>query len=450
MRLVSAYTLCAFVTVWSVVLLLYARYYISDTKQEWILEDSDKQFKEKVRLRFDELDARYLQLNEEVRRVEKLVKVRNVLDMAGTTPSVDDSPHKETAFPPRPRLRSSPPHQDLVVPILMVACNRPAAVSRSLDTLLKYRPSAKLFPIIVSQDCAHGPTSDVIKSYGDKVTLVKQPDQSHIELPADGKPQFQGYYKVSRHYKFALGHVFDVLKYNHAIIVEDDLDVSPDFFSYFSVLRALLDKDPTIWCVSAWNDNGKAQLIDKTKSELLYRSDFFPGLGWMLKRELWEELKPKWPRSFWDDWMREPQQRKDRVCIRPEISRTYTFGDAGVSMGQYWSEHLQYIVLNHNPVDFSKVNISYLQQSEYDLVFVERVHSLPSVSSYEVQNSQHGEVQVTYGNKEDFESFSKHFGLMSDTKAGVPRMAYKGIVSFMFSRKRVHLTPKLPWSGYTL
>ena len=66
--------------------------------------------------------------------------------------------------------------------------------------------------------------------------------------------------------------------------------------------------------------------------------------------------------SYWDDWMREPQQRKGRVCIRPEISRTYTFGDAGVSLGQYWSQHLQYIVLNQNPVDFSKVNISYLQQ----------------------------------------------------------------------------------------
>ena len=52
-------------------------------------------------------------------------------------------------------------------------------------------------------------------------------------------------------------------------------------------------------------------------------------------------------------------------------------------------------------------------------MFVERVHSLPSVSSYEVQNSQHGEVQVTYGNKEDFETFSKHFGLMSDTKVWV-------------------------------
>jgi hypothetical protein len=26
--------------------------------------------------------------------------------------------------------------------------------------------------------------------------------------------------------------------------------------------------------------------------------------------------------SFWDDWMRKPEQRRGRACIRPEVSRT--------------------------------------------------------------------------------------------------------------------------------
>ena len=37
-------------------------------------------------------------------------------------------------------------------------------------------------------------------------------------------------------------------------------------------------------CVSAWNDNGKAGLINETAPELLYRTDFFGGLGWMLTK----------------------------------------------------------------------------------------------------------------------------------------------------------------------
>ena len=78
----------------------------------------------------------------------------------------------------------------------------------------------------------------------------------------------------------------------------DDLDVAPDFYSYFSSTYDLLLKDPTLWCVSAWNDNGKGSLVDvKEGQQTLYRSDFFPGLGWMITRKLWDELEPKWPKS---------------------------------------------------------------------------------------------------------------------------------------------------------
>jgi len=69
--------------------------------------------------------------------------------------------------------------------------------------------------------------------------------------------------------------------------------------------------------------------------------------------------------SFWDDWLREPEQRKDRVCIRPEISRTYTFGKIGASNGQYFEEHLKYIVLNKDPVNFLEKDLSFLLKVLY-------------------------------------------------------------------------------------
>lgn len=70
-------------------------------------------------------------------------------------------------------------------------------------------------------------------------------------------------------------------------------------------------------------------------AELVHRSDFFPGLGWMMRRPLWLEFKDKWPLGFWDDWMRDEAQRQNRGCIRPEISRTEiagAFGKFGVSL----------------------------------------------------------------------------------------------------------------------
>lgn len=33
-------------------------------------------------------------------------------------------------------------------------------------------------------------------------------------------------------------------------------------------------------------------------TETLFRSDFFPGLGWMLTKDLWSELTVKWPKAW--------------------------------------------------------------------------------------------------------------------------------------------------------
>lgn len=59
-----------------------------------------------------------------------------------------------------------------VIAVLVFSCNR-VTVQRCLDQLLKWRPSKEQFPIIVSQDCSHQATTDVILSYGDQVTLIR-------------------------------------------------------------------------------------------------------------------------------------------------------------------------------------------------------------------------------------------------------------------------------------
>ncbi len=110
-----------------------------------------------------------------------------------------------------------------VIPVLVIACNR-VTVRRCLDKLLQHRPSAELHPIIVSQDCGHAETAEVIGSYGNQVTLLKQPDLSDIAVQPQHK-KFQGYYKISRHYHWALNQVFKTLSHSSVVIVEDDLEV---------------------------------------------------------------------------------------------------------------------------------------------------------------------------------------------------------------------------------
>lgn len=338
----------------------------------------------------------------------------------------------------------------LPLPVLVLACNR-ISVQRSLDQLLKYRTSAEQFPIIVSQDCGHGPTADIIGSYGYKITHLQQPDLSNIDLPKK-EVKFKGYYMIARHYKWALGQIFHKFNFSTAIIVEDDLDISPDFFEYFWATRNILINDPSLWCVSAWNDNGKTDMISDD-AELLYRTDFFPGLGWMLERKTWLEMEGKWPKTFWDDWMRHPDQRRDRACIRPEVPRTSTFGRIGVSRGQFFDKHLKFIQHNDKFVPFTKMDLTYLLQENYDEPFVRTVYGSPLMTAVHLLAGEQPNlpaVRIQYRGKENFKSQAKLLGIMDDFKAGVPRTAYRGIISFVFRNRRVYLAPPSDWTGYDL
>ena len=116
--------------------------------------------------------------------------------------------------------------------------------------------------------------------------------------------------------------------------VFDGHQVAPDFFDYFEATAPLLYSDPTLFCVSAWNDNGQRGHV--RQPEAIYRTDFFPGLGWMMTRDFWGEVGPKWPKGYWDDWLREPVNRRGRGCLRPDVSRSYTFGEHGSSGGQFF------------------------------------------------------------------------------------------------------------------
>lgn len=58
--------------------------------------------------------------------------------------------------------------------------------------------------------------------------------------------------------------------------------------------------------------------------------------------------------AYWDDWMRRPDVREGRQCLRPEICRTYNFGEHGSSGGQFYYSYLVPIKLNTADVPWRK------------------------------------------------------------------------------------------------
>lgn len=51
------------------------------------------------------------------------------------------------------------------------------------------------------------------------MVLIKQPDQSDIEVPPKEK-KFKGYFKIARHYGWALNQTFFNFNFESVIIVE--------------------------------------------------------------------------------------------------------------------------------------------------------------------------------------------------------------------------------------
>ncbi|MGH0122556.1 UNVERIFIED_CONTAM: hypothetical protein FKN15_038106 [Acipenser sinensis] len=219
------------------------------------------------------------------------------------------------------------------VPVAVIAGNRPNYLYRMLRSLLSAQ-GVNPQMITVFIDGYYEEPMDVVELFG-----LKGVQHTPISIKNA---------RVSQDAQFA-------------IVLEEDLDISVDFFSFLSQTVHLLEEDESLYCISAWNDQGYEHTAEDPA--LLYRVESMPGLGWVLKKSLYkDELEPKWPTPEklwdWDMWMRMPEQRKDRECIVPDVSRSYHFGIIGLNMNGYFHEvYFKKHKLNTVPnVQFKKVD----------------------------------------------------------------------------------------------
>uniref|UniRef100_A0A4W3HTK9 Alpha-1,3-mannosyl-glycoprotein 2-beta-N-acetylglucosaminyltransferase n=1 Tax=Callorhinchus milii TaxID=7868 RepID=A0A4W3HTK9_CALMI len=209
------------------------------------------------------------------------------------------------------------------VPVAVIAGNRPNYLYRMLRSLLSAQ-GVNPEMVTVFIDGYYEEPMDVVELFGLKGVQhtpisIKNARVSQVSLTLfdKHKPQL-GYQSLP-----------------------EDLDISVDFFSFLSQTTHLLEEDESLYCISAWNDQGYEHTAEDPA--LLYRVESMPGLGWVLKKSLYkDELEPKWPTPEklwdWDIWLRMPEQRKGRECIVPDISRSYHFGIVGLNMNGYFHE----------------------------------------------------------------------------------------------------------------
>ncbi|XP_015775817.1 PREDICTED: protein O-linked-mannose beta-1,2-N-acetylglucosaminyltransferase 1-like [Acropora digitifera] len=229
-----------------------------------------------------------------------------------------------------------PPFQDgrrLEIPIAVMASNRPHYLIRMLLGLQKVEGLDPNMVTVFIDGFWKEPES-VTKLIGVKV-------QQHAGVSHENA-------RIAQHYKKSLHDSFEEHpNANYLIILEEDLDVSADILSYFKQLLPVFENDESVYCISAWNDQGYNHLSNDPA--MMYRVETMPGLGWVLSRKIFKnELEEKWPRPDqfidWDIWTRGQEVRKSRECIIPDISRTFHFGGRGMNVGgnmqaMYFEKH---------------------------------------------------------------------------------------------------------------
>jgi len=314
-----------------------------------------------------------------------------------------------------------------LVPIVVICFNRANYLRRTLSSLKRYVGNLRTkYPVFVSRQGNHPGVGQVLEEFSDLVTAVNS--YQYVDTGQRKKgfeaPTWTSYYKISQHYASALRWIFDTQALPRVVVLEDDLEISPDAMAYFSALSSIYDTDTTVFCVSGWNDNGMKTVVkDNTK---LLRTDIFPGLGWMLNKRVYNELIVKWPLAFWDDWMRENSQRKGRSSIVPEVNRVYTFGDMGNSVDKgFWSRFLLPIKLNDQPVDFSKLDIKYIRMPAYAQTLAREIRDAREISQAHILSTMYGDTRaIKYANEQQYRQIANVMGIHPDFKNGDPRASF--------------------------
>ncbi|KAK8405701.1 hypothetical protein O3P69_001896 [Scylla paramamosain] len=214
------------------------------------------------------------------------------------------------------------------IPVVVVTANKPRHLYRLLRNLYTIEGGGQA-DVLVVIDSAHQETLALAGVMG-VAALVHRPEGVRSNR-TNANIRF-ALYSVFRHFPAA----------DKAILLEDDLLLSPDFLSFFHQAAWVLDNDPTVFCVNAFNSNSLPDTA--ADASQLLRSESFPMYGWMVRRSYARQVITNWIPNGpgdWDWWLMKARAQRGRDVVSPEVSRTFHAGNAGEHVDGF-EQHLYY------------------------------------------------------------------------------------------------------------
>ncbi|XP_071515435.1 protein O-linked-mannose beta-1,2-N-acetylglucosaminyltransferase 1-like [Panulirus ornatus] len=214
------------------------------------------------------------------------------------------------------------------IPVVVVTANKPRHLYRLVRNLFTI-PGAGQTEVLVAVDGLHQETLALAKVMGVDV-VVHRPEGNHNT-------------RTNANIRFALYSVFRRFpRADKAIVLEDDLLLSPDFLRFFHQAAWLLNNDQTIFCVNAFNSNSLPDIAADPGKVL--RSESFPMYGWMVRRRYARQVIVNWipyGPGDWDWWLMRAWAQRGRDVASPEVSRTFHAGTAGAHVDGF-EQHIYY------------------------------------------------------------------------------------------------------------
>eukprot|EP00472_Partenskyella_glossopodia_P013304 CAMPEP_0197531380 /NCGR_PEP_ID=MMETSP1318-20131121/35375_1 /TAXON_ID=552666 /ORGANISM="Partenskyella glossopodia, Strain RCC365" /LENGTH=502 /DNA_ID=CAMNT_0043087573 /DNA_START=30 /DNA_END=1535 /DNA_ORIENTATION=+ len=322
--------------------------------------------------------------------------------------------------------------------VAIVADENAKELQKTIDSLTKALPATG-FPVFVSQFGDDQKTSEMIQAHlmnkeGSRLNIF------HLQFPIQdtdtGQPRKSNTLKTeSGHVNWVLSTLFDKYGYSKVILMDEYLDIAFDFFDYFQATASLLDSDPSIMCVSAWNENGQADYAKD--SGALLRTDIFPDFASMIDTDFWREIKSGWPATDWKQWLRNREGGKGSSCVIPEVCRVSARKKPIMSKSdeQFYEQYLSRIKLNKNTVSFDKMDLGFLKASNYNAYIAGLIADSTEVGSATLlkeYRGKPGDLKLAYKDTSEYLSIARTLSLTNTLKAGRPTSSYYGVVTIRY------------------
>ncbi|XP_071548638.1 protein O-linked-mannose beta-1,2-N-acetylglucosaminyltransferase 1-like isoform X3 [Panulirus ornatus] len=202
------------------------------------------------------------------------------------------------------------------VPVVVTAGNRYQYLYHTLTTLLA-APGAQHDNLLVVLGDAPPATTQLLRLINVNFTT----------LPVHGRDNN----KLFRYYRSVFHLVAHTFPDAPAVILlDEDVQVSPDFFSFMSQTLWLLHADPTLYCINAYSATGFNGIAHDPHTVLRARVQV--EWGYALSLEFVNEVVRIWPKVasegdtlFYDEWLYK-HGSGGRECVFPEVTRTLHYG----------------------------------------------------------------------------------------------------------------------------